>query len=399
MAGGPSITPPARTTAMTALGWGFYLAVSWTWVIGMILPALLLRDFGWWALAVFLAPNAVGAALMGSVLKDAKAAQRLRHTHDKAVRRFSMVTIAFHFYVLGAIALSVEGFVSINGQPGVLILATVLAVVLLCVRRWLMTALLVWLCSLGLAIAYAITESAPVLDDPEIFASMPPTDLWLLMPVVVFGFALCPYLDATFLRARASMTPMAGRLGFAFGFLVPFVVMIGFTVLYSTAIVAGATQAWLLVLAHLALQGGFTLAVHLRESKLTVAQRGITLGLTIAALAAVWSLPSGPLEWADGMRAWEVVYRLFMAAYGLFFPAYVLFAMVPTALGMGALPKAGRALTGSTIAVALPLYGLGFIARQEQWLPLAFGIVLAGAFGTFIMRRRTASRTNEASDG
>ncbi|NRA58824.1 MAG: hypothetical protein HRU13_11985 [Phycisphaerales bacterium] len=393
---GPAVNqPPSKTSPLATLGWGFYLAVSWTWIIGMILPALLLRDLGWWALAVFLAPNAIGAALMGMVLRDAQAALRLRQQHDAAIRRFSMVTIAFHLYVLTSIALAVEGLPSIGGQASVLIIACVLAVAMMAVRRWLITALAVWVASIGLAIAFVASDASVVLADPGTFASAFPQDLLLLTPVVVFGFALCPYLDATFLRARASTGPTAGKAAFAFGFLVPFVIMIAFTVIYAAALVSGHAVGWALILAHLAVQGGFTLAVHLRESKLTLPQRGITLGLTIAALAASWSLPAGRLGWAGDMLAWEVVYRLFLSAYGLFFPAYVLFAMVPSALGMGPMPSAGRAVTAITIAAVLPLYGLGFIALEEQWLPLALGLVLAGAFITFALRRRAT----EASDG
>lgn len=384
-------TTTTRTSPLATLGWGFYLAVSWTWVIGMILPALLLRDFGWWSLAVFLLPNAIGAAAMGTVLKSADGAQRLRLNHDYAVRWFSIVTIAFHLYVLGAIALSTAGFPSSEGQLGVLILGTILAVVLLTVRRWLISAFIVWLASIGLAIAYATTGSSVVIDNPQAFGGEPSKDLLLLAPVVVFGFALCPYLDATFLRARAATSPTAGKFAFAFGFLIPFAIMIGFTVLYASAIASGHTVGWQLVLAHIALQAGFTLAVHLREAKLNLPQRGITLGLAVAAFVALWTLPTGRIPWADDMLAWEVVYRLFMSAYGLFFPAYVLFAVVPDAMKMGPMPKAGRAVTAVTIAAVLPLYTLGFIARQEQWLPLALGLVLGGAFITFTMRRRAGA--------
>jgi hypothetical protein len=357
----------------------------------MILPALLLRDFGWWSLAVFLLPNAIGAAAMGTMLKNANAAQRLRLNHNKAVQWFSMVTIAFHLYVLSAIALSTAGFPSTEGQMGVLALGTILALVSLAVRRWLVSAFIVWLASIGLAFAYATTGSSVVLDNPQVFGGEPSRDLLLLTPVVVFGFALCPYLDATFLHARAATSPTAGKVAFAFGFLVTFVIMIGFTVLYASTIAAGYAVGWRLVLAHLAIQAGFTLAVHLREAKLSVAQRGVTLGLTIAALAALWFLPTGPLPWADNMLAWEVVYRLFMSAYGLFFPAYVLFAVVPDAMKMGPLTRAARAVFVVTIAAVLPLYTLGFIARQEQWLPLALGLVLGGAFITFTMRRRAGT--------
>lgn len=390
MPGPRDASDPTHTTPLATLGWGFYLAVSWTWIIGMILPALLLRDFGWWSLAVFLLPNAVGAALMGTVLRNAQAAKRLRERHDRAVRRFSMVTIAFHLFVLTAIGLSALGPMGVRGPMGVLVVAAVLAIVLMALGRWLVTAMLVWLASVGLGLAYALTDASAVLMNPQLFRDGVPRGLLLLMPAVVFGFALCPYLDATFLRARASTGPVAGKAAFAFGFFVPFVVMIGFTVVYAGAIASGHSAGWVLVLAHLALQGGFTLAAHLRESDLTLPQRGGTLALTLAALATMWSLPTGPIAWADGMLAWEVVYRVFLSAYGLYFPAYVLYAMVPLALGLGPLPRAGRAVAACTLAVVTPMYGMGFIARQEQWLPLALGLVLAGAFVTFVMRRRNA---------
>ncbi|MDB5302268.1 MAG: hypothetical protein JWO87_3931, partial [Phycisphaerales bacterium] len=45
-----------------ALGWGAFLACSWTWCIGMFLPVLLVRDFGEMGWLVFAAPNVVGAA-------------------------------------------------------------------------------------------------------------------------------------------------------------------------------------------------------------------------------------------------------------------------------------------------------------------------------------------------
>lgn len=388
MASPDTIPSTSRSSPLAVLGWGFYLAVSWTWVIGMVLPALMLRDFGWWGLVVFLAPNAIGAAAMGTLLKNAQAAQRLRADHHRAIQRFSMVTIAFHLYVLGAIALAAQGFPTRPGQAGVLVVAAVFALVLLTIRRWPATAALVWVASVGLAAAFVAGDPPPTLSaEAGVKFSR---DLMLLAPVVVFGFALCPYLDATFLRARASTSPAGGRAAFAFGFLVPFVIMIGFTVLYASAIVSGRSVGWTLVLSQLAIQAGFTLAVHLREAKLSTPQRGLTAGLAIAALATLWSLPAGPISWADGMLAWEVVYRLFLSAYGLFFPAYVLYAVVPGALGMGPLPRAGRAVVAITIALVLPMYALGFIARQEQWLPLALGLVLAGAFITFAMRRRAA---------
>ena len=46
---------PARL--LSTAGWGIYLSCSWTWCIGMYLPVILLRDFGWPWLLAFAIPN------------------------------------------------------------------------------------------------------------------------------------------------------------------------------------------------------------------------------------------------------------------------------------------------------------------------------------------------------
>lgn len=384
-------TTTTRTSPLATLGWGFYLAVSWTWVIGMILPALMLRDFGWWGLAVFLVPNAIGAALMGTLLRDAEAAKRLRLRHKDAIGLFSIVTIAFHIFVVGVIAFASAGWPSKSGQLMLLILAIIPMAYIARSRHTILIAVGVWLVSVILAVLYWSRGGAGSLLAGPAYSTDLSRDLLMLTPVVVFGFALCPYLDATFLRARMETSRAGGKLAFAFGFLGPFVVMIGFTALYSSAIATGNEIGWRLVGIHLALQSTFTIGVHTREGFNKPQWLIWSYVLAIAAGVLVWFLPTGPIPWADDMLAWEVVYRLFMSAYGLFFPAYVLFAVVPDAMKMGPMPKAGRAVTAVTIAAVLPLYTLGFIARQEQWLPLALGLVLGGAFITFTMRRRAGA--------
>ncbi len=390
MAGPHAPSAPTRTPPLAVLGWGFYLAASWTWVIGMILPALMLRDFGWWGLVVFLTPNAIGAAAMGTVLRDAEAAKRLRQYHRSVITIFSLVTVAFHLYVVGSIAFASAGWPSKSGQFLLVFLVLYPLAYFVRIRHTLLIATGVWIASTVLAAMYwsrGGTES--LLTDPA-YATNLSRSLLMLAPVVIFGFALCPYLDATFLRARMETSRLGGKAAFAFGFLGPFVVMIGCTVLYSTAIISGNEIGWRLVLGHLAIQSIFTVGVHMREGLRHPKWIIGSVSLAVAAGAIAWALPAGPIPWADNMLAWEVVYRLFMSAYGLFFPAYVLYAMVPDALKMGPMTKAGRAVTAVTIAAVLPMYALGFIAREEQWLPLALGLILGGACITFTLRRRAA---------
>ncbi|GIW73946.1 MAG: hypothetical protein KatS3mg103_0468 [Phycisphaerales bacterium] len=147
----------------------------------------------------------------------------------------------------------------------------------------------------------------------------------------------------------------------------------------------------------MALQAGFTVGAHLDRARPTIGQRWATLALVLAALVLLWWLPDGPIQALGGKMGWEVVYRLFMAAYGLFFPAYVLYAVVPWALGMGPLPRSGRLVAAGTVAAVLPMVAAGFLADQEQWLPLALGLLLAGAAVTFVQRRRHAADSGTAT--
>src|SRR6476661_4754696 len=67
------------------LGWAAYLGMSWTWCIGMFLPVLLVRDYGFWGWLVFAVPNVVGAAAMGWVMNSRHRSQRVIDSHRLAL--------------------------------------------------------------------------------------------------------------------------------------------------------------------------------------------------------------------------------------------------------------------------------------------------------------------------
>src|SRR5690554_5738767 len=90
----------AKPGALAPLGWAAFLAASWSWVIGMFLPVLLVRDYGVWGFVAFALPNIVGAAAMGWVVTSPAESAAMVSTHRAACRAFSLVTIAFHAYVL-----------------------------------------------------------------------------------------------------------------------------------------------------------------------------------------------------------------------------------------------------------------------------------------------------------
>jgi hypothetical protein len=89
---------PPVSRSFPPVVWGMYLGISWTWVIGMFLPVLLVRDYGplaWWIFAI---PNCIGAAAMGWVLRNADDSAAYVRRHAGACRWFSLVTIAFHLF-------------------------------------------------------------------------------------------------------------------------------------------------------------------------------------------------------------------------------------------------------------------------------------------------------------
>src|SRR5215217_5563964 len=88
---------PTRGRPGSWLGWAIYLGMSWTWCIGMFLPVLLTRDFGGFSWFVFAAPNVVGAAAMGWVLKDGTS-EVISDAHRYALMMFSLVTTTFQVF-------------------------------------------------------------------------------------------------------------------------------------------------------------------------------------------------------------------------------------------------------------------------------------------------------------
>jgi hypothetical protein len=80
--------------------------------------------------------------------------------------------------------------------------------------------------------------------------------------------------------------------------------------------------------------------------------------------------------WTTGLSASEIAYRLFMAFYGLVFPAYVWLCMIPTRDGHSG-PSRGKVLIWAiAVAVAAPMFWMGFIERQTWWLAPGLGVVL-----------------------
>jgi hypothetical protein len=344
----------------------------------MFLPVLLVRDFGEMGWLVFAAPNVVGAAAMGWVLRRRETALRLADTHRTAATAFSFVTILFHAFFVGWIIRALVGEVA---EIFTVVAAGSVFIVGRHARRDLIIATAVLAVSLGL-FAFATWGPAAHGAIPLPTGRLPISGLIGLAPVCVFGFALCPYLDLTFLRARASMTTNAAIAAFTLGFGIFFLLMIVFTLWYARYLqpryVAALPRplAWIIAI-HMMLQTAFTVAVHGRA--IAGEGRRDPRGPAVFTVCAVIAFLVG--VWADHLRlpafaGGELVYRLFMAFYGLVFPAYVWLCMVPGRGSDAAPTKPKLIVLAVAVAVAAPMFWMGFIAGRMFWLLPGLAVVL-----------------------
>jgi hypothetical protein len=383
-----------RTSGISALGWAAFLAASWTWCIGMFLPVLLIRDFGSAGFWVFLVPNVVGAGAMGWVLWANGGAERIVRDHRAAASAFSAVTLAFQAFFLGWLAVRVN--VWATAPDWVIWTAVFLGLIVLVATLRLanhagaIRALAGLLIVYGVAALFVMTFVSAHAPTTAQFAasSHRSTDLLWISPMILFGFALCPYLDLTFLRARTATSSSGAKLAFTLGFGVLFAAMLLLTYQYAGLFIASLSPTrqfanavpwvWAVLLSHLAMQAAFTLALHARA-----AQRIVRVRVPIAAIAvASFALGyfSFHLPGAGGMNGPEVVYRCFMGCYGLAFPAYVWLVMIPTRDGHAGIagPNGKRKLLilAFAVGVAMPMTWMAFIERDEIYAVPGMLVVL-----------------------
>lgn len=343
----PIAGEPHQRGPVAALLWGAFLGCSWTWIIGMVFPALLLRDYGLKGWLAFAVPNVLGAAAMGTVLYKPGLSAGLVRKHAVACHNFSVVTIAFHLYVVAWLFTGLFGFASIP---------MIVAAVGVCVglgtrdRKAAMLFVAVGVAALSWA-CFAWATQAPGAWDLASWAPDRPrlstTDLYYFIPSSVLGFLLCPYLDLTFHRARYNTTGKGtGPAAFLFGFGVVFFSMIVFSVCYGAQLLpfiqgdpdAKLPTVWLVVLGiHLTAQAAFTITIHAREAIEDRVTGGISMPWLIGAcgvamvLGFIVRIDDLPTHRMTGGLSWgEAGYRGLLLFYGTVFPAYVWLIMIPT---------------------------------------------------------------------
>lgn len=408
----PDTTFPHDRGLLSGLSWGVYLGVSWTWVIGMFFPILLVRDHGLWGWLLFAVPNVLGAAAMGFVLTP-QSSRLMVLRHGGMIRLFSQITIAFQVYVLGWFLLrDTLHPVLMTGCLGLLLMLALATAVPLAAERWMPwirgVCLIIWCFSMVSFVAGWLQPEAWRPHAPGNPQQTPPLSslhLWAFLPVSLFGFLFCPYLDRTFHLARERTSQRTGQLAFASGFGFFFLMMILWTLCYAgvgASWVAGnalpATWAlWLIP--HLSVQGLITIFLHAREtgrgrapseSAAAVASpplsRILHLSWPVAlALPLLWlAIDHDPATGKEDLyqigrySLGEGIYRSFLLCYGTLFPTYLWLCVIPTWRAQAPALRRRVGLFALTSLLVIPMGAMIFLWDQPVWiLPTIAVLMLA----------------------
>ncbi|HEY0009983.1 MAG TPA: hypothetical protein VGB55_14745 [Tepidisphaeraceae bacterium] len=379
----PVASPPSDRSS--PLAWAAFLGASWTWVIGMFLPVLLIRDLGGWSWVIFAVPNIVGAAAMGWVLRSREASVAFVSRHAMACRLFSLVTISFHlFFALWMLP-------QLIGWPGWVVAAAAVQLTftpLGSTRFQLAWSAAALLFSAGVAF---VLHSQGMLSLPEAEAISLPHTLGLSL-VCFAGFALCPYLDLTFHRARQATSRGGAKVAFGAGFGLFFASMIVLTLLYAPHLfnIGWRTPAAWAVAAHLSMQILFTVCVHAQslqhievheedDSSLLRPMLGTALGFGLLAAMLAGFANSNGLTYAE-LPIGEILYRSFLAFYGLVVPAYFAAQLAPA--------KSRTMIWLVAMLIAVPFYWFAFMHRQMVWFAPGVAVLAVAAIAAWMLRSR-----------
>jgi hypothetical protein len=389
---------PAQSNLISAArvtGWAIYLAMSWTWCIGMYLPVLIMRELGFAGVITFAIPNIVGAMAMGWMLRDERQSRVIIGENRSAFVWYSLIAIAFHAFFAAWIIRQIAGPHAGMAVAGVFLFFWI-------VLHWrrggefLATGLALVVCA-GLIGWGFLRHELPYVAHPVLGTSISPINNLWLAPAWMLGFLCCPWLDLTFHAARRAMGRAEARAAFLVGFGVIFAAMLLITVAYSGWLVVGLDrvrypQLAMILGGYLIVQSCLTVALHTRQIGQTrekISMRGF-LGfsalLVISVLLGV--LSDGPSTY-NGMPMGELVYRCFLGFYGLIFPAYVWLRMVGPRRSMG------RVL--AVIVIAAPLYWLAFADEEMGFAVIGVLVVVLGKYFPPDGSRSPARVANDAA--
>jgi hypothetical protein len=316
----------------------------------MFLPVILLDRWGLAGVIAFAVPNVLGCAAFGYVVRSRPRSEAMVRDHGKTMAWFSLAVCAFHVFFAAFVCRDIAGDGTITPMviavpAGLFLVAAVISV--LPDQAWPPLAVIVYALSLATAVTFGINPPTELAA-----GSYETLDLVWLTPVLVMGFLLCPYLDLTFHRAlQRSGSPNTFMV-----FGITFAIMLVVTCLYGAAGVVVLTP---MVIGHLAAQGVFTVAAHLREvATARSVKSAVKPFWLIAPLLAL-----GLIAFPDG----ESTYIRWLVLYGLVFPAYILIY-----LSRGKrTPRRDKLVPFALLLlVCMPAYELGFLHGREWLLPL-----------------------------
>lgn len=296
---------------------------------------------------------------------------------------FSAVTIAFHGYFLGWFWYAELGLTpGVSILIGMAILLTAFACARLPINLLDSGASAAWIASAFLfviSIIFLLPSSGSVdaLNAEPLWSESPSSISWLfLVPIMAFGFLMCPCLDLTFHRAYEEVGGGAAGRQVFISFAIVFALMLGFSCYY-----AARGFAWP-ALVHIVIQGWITTALHvraMRESNHVRDQRFSTVFFIVPFIICVLA-PTLLLD-----------YRDWYAFYGIIFPAAVLLLGLPRLVGR-------RAVSTFTflilVVVSVPFGIVGFLADQEWALivpPVLAILTGVCCVGTPLRKRATDS--------
>ena len=343
--------------AMQTVGWGLYLASSWTWCIGMFLPILLIRWWGWPGFLAFAVPNVIGCTLFGYVLTP-ETSRALVTRFRVWVALFGAATIAYQICFLLKV-----------GVIAALVAALPVTIALLVSNRRATersdrTMMAIGACAWIASCLLFARFGAGALETLPATGTLPPASLAWAAPFMAFGFLLCPYLDPTF---HLALQRSPSRHAFAV-FGAGFTVMLLFTAAFTDAGLgptpaSGAllwgrpTFAW-----QWGLQAAFTIVAvaaamrSLEPVSSLGGTRAMLPGMVVmACLALAWQYLAEPtlpalaaaLSPSSGTVPGEATYLRWLGLYGVLFPAMLL-------LGLRRVPP---------VVTALAIAGAGFLAE------------------------------------
>jgi len=343
--------------AMQTVGWGLYLASSWTWCIGMFLPILLIRWWGWPGFLAFAVPNVIGCTLFGYVLTP-ETSRALVTRFRVWVALFGAATIAYQICFLLKV-----------GVIAALVAALPVTIALLVSNRRATersdrTMMAIGACAWIASCLLFARFGAGALETLPATGTLPPASLAWAAPFMAFGFLLCPYLDPTF---HLALQRSPSRHAFAV-FGAGFTVMLLFTAAFTDAGLgptpaSGAllwgrpTFAW-----QWGLQAAFTIVAvaaamrSLEPVSSLGGTRAMLPGMVVTAcLALAWQYLAEPtlpamaaaLSPSSGTVPGEATYLRWLGLYGVHFPAMLL-------LGLRRVPP---------VVTALAIAGAGFLAE------------------------------------